>query len=307
MPLDIANLERGKMLAAFTTYKIGGVADFFVDVRSTAELGAAVREARRAGIAYFLLGAGANILVTDKGFRGLVIHNCAQRFEFLNNNHLRAESGAIIAELIVACRDHGLSGLEHYVGIPSTVGGALWQNLHFLSPAPARERTVFIAEVLESATVLNKALEVKTVGPDYFKFGYDYSTLRDTGDIVLDATLQLESKPKEAIQRVMDENLAWRRAKQPQLEDVASCGSVFKKIEGVGAGRLIDQAGLKGYRIGGAMVSPKHANYFVNLNHATAADVLALINHVQKVVKEKTGYHLEPEISIVGERIGYRE
>jgi UDP-N-acetylmuramate dehydrogenase len=161
---------------------------------------------------------------------------------------------------------------------------------------------VFIAEVVERATVLTKALDVKEVGPEYFQFCYDYSSLRETGDIVLDVTFQLEPKPKEEIQRVMEENMAWRIAKQPQLEEFPSCGSVFKKIKGVGAGRLIDQAGLKGFRIGGAMVSPKHANYFVNVDHATAADVLVLIEHGQKVVKEKTGYWLEPEISIVGAR-----
>ncbi len=302
MELSLEGQQHNTMLAPFTTYHIGGPADFFVEVRSIGELGNAVREAQNAGVAYFLFGKGANILVTDKGFRGLVIHNCANRFEFLDRNRLRAESGAIIAELIVACRDRGLSGLEHYVGIPSTVGGALWQNLHFLSPAPARERTVFIAEVVERATVLTKALDVKEVGPEYFQFCYDYSSLRETGDIVLDVTFQLEPKPKEEIQRVMEENMAWRIAKQPQLEEFPSCGSVFKKIKGVGAGRLIDQAGLKGFRIGGAMVSPKHANYFVNVDHATAADVLVLIEHAQKVVKEKTGYWLEPEISIVGAR-----
>lgn len=300
--LTLPGLERKKSLAPLTTYRMGGPADFFVAVGSIGELGAALREARRVGIAYFLLGSGANILVTDKGFRGLVIQNCANGFEFLENNRLRAESGAIIAELIAACRDRGLSGLEHYVGIPSTVGGALWQNLHFLSPAPSRERTVFIAEIVESATVLTKELEVKTVGPQYFQFGYDYSTLRDSGDIVLDVTFQLTPKSKEEIQRVMDENMAWRRAKQPQLEEFPSCGSVFKKIEGVGAGRLIDQAELKGYRLGGVMISPKHANYFVNVDRATSADVLALIAHVQKEVKEKTGYWLETEISVIGER-----
>lgn len=300
--LNIPHLERQRILAPLTTYQIGGPADFFVSAPTSEVLVAAVREARRARVPYFILGCGANILVTDKGFRGLVIHNEAAASEFLEGNRLRADSGAIVAGLITAARDRELSGLEHYVGIPSTVGGALWQNLHFLSPAPSRERTVFIAEILERARVLNEENDVKDVGPDYFQFSYDYSTLHDRRDIVLDATFQLTPKPKEEIQRVMDENMAWRKAKQPQLEEYPSCGSVFKKIEGVGAGRLIEQSGLKGYRIGGVMVSPKHANYFVNVDHATAADVLALIEHVQRVVKEKTGHQLEPEISIIGER-----
>jgi len=300
--LQIPNLERAKSLAPLTTYQIGGSADFFVAAKTPDALVGAVREAREKGMPYFILGVGANILVTDKGFRGLVIRNEATGSEFLDGNRLRADSGAIIADLIAAARDRELSGLEHYVGIPSTVGGALWQNLHFLSPAPARERTVFIAEVLERARLLTEAGTMKDVGADYFQFGYDYSTLHDRRDIVLDATFALSPKSREDIQRVMDENMAWRREKQPQLDEYPSCGSVFKKIEGVGAGRLIDQAGLKGFQIGGVMVSPKHANYFVNVGNATASDVLQLIAEVQARVKHHSGYTLEPEISVIGER-----
>ncbi|MDO8132198.1 MAG: UDP-N-acetylmuramate dehydrogenase, partial [Candidatus Brocadiales bacterium] len=196
-------------------------------------------------------------------------------------------------------KDLGLSGFEHFVDIPSTVGGAMWQNLHFLSPD--RKRTIFIEEIVEKSKILKEEGSVCEVGVDYFQFSYDKSVLQRRKDIVLDVTFQLAPKSKEDIQKVMDENLAWRHAKQPLLAEFPSCGSVFKKIEGIGAGRLIDKAGLKGKRIGGAEVSTKHANFIVNMGNAKASDVLQLIELVKKEVKQKLGYELETEISVIGE------
>lgn len=298
--LNIPHLQTGVPLAAHTTYRIGGPADYFVRVVSVGELIEAIKVAREVKIPYFILGLGANILVTDKGFRGLVISNRANKFEFLEGNRLRAESGAVVSELIKVTRDKELSGLEHYVGIPSTVGGAVWQNLHFL--APDRESTLYIEQNIISATILDEQMNVQTVGREFFQFGYDDSILHHREIIVLDVTFQLAPQPKDQIQRQIDANMEWRVAKQPQLWEYPSCGSVFKKIEGVGAGRLVDQAGLKGKRIGGAEISTKHANYIVNLGNAKASDVLALIDLAIKEVKEKTGYTLEPEIRLVGER-----
>lgn len=296
--LNLPNMQQNVVLAPFTTYQIGGPAEWYVEARSSKELVAAVIAARQAKMPYFVLGTGANILIKDGGIKGLVIHNRASHFEF-DDTKLTVESGAVIADLIEVCKDQELSGLEHFVGIPSTVGGAVWQNLHFL--APDRERTLYIGEIIESATILNEDNEVQDVPVDYFQFGYDDSVLHHKEVIVLSVTFQLTPKPKPEIQHQMDENMAWRIAKQPQLWDFPSCGSVFKKIEGVGAGRLIDQAGLKGKTIGAAQISEKHANYIVNLGGATAKDVLDLIALAQKEVKEKTGYSIEPEIRIVGE------
>ncbi len=297
--LPIPNLKQHIALAPYTTYKIGGPADWFVEVTTIPALLDAIKAAHQANVPYFILGGGANILIRDKGFRGLVIRNCADKTEFLPDDQLKAESGAIIADLIELTRDHNLSGLEHFVGIPGTVGGALWQNLHFLSPD--RQSTVFIESIVTSARILDEDETVKTVDRDFFRFGYDDSILHHRRAILLDVVFQLTPKPKSEIQAQMDANMAWRNAKQPQLSEFASCGSVFKKIEGVGAGRLIDQAGLKGKQIGRAQISPKHANYIVNLGGAKAADVLALIQLVQREVKAKTGYELEPEIRIIGE------
>jgi UDP-N-acetylmuramate dehydrogenase len=291
-------LQRDAPLAPFTTFGIGGPADLLATPATAGELADTVRWARAEGIPWFLLGLGANILVGDGGFRGLVIKNEADRFWF-DGARLRAESGAVVLDLIEHATEHGLSGLEHYQDIPSTVGGAMWQNLHFLSYP--HERTHFIQEVVESATLLREDGSVDTVGCDWFEFGYDDSRLHRTGDIVLDVTFELEPRESKEVQLVRDMNARWRAEKHPPGAVRMSAGSIFQKLEGVGAGRLIDAAGLKGKRIGGAEVSDHHANYILNVDHASAADVRALIAHVQDEVQAHSGHRLETEIGFVGE------
>lgn len=286
-------------LAPYTTYRIGGPADYFLEVHGAEALAGAVRAARTAGIPFFVLGTGANILVSDAGFRGLVIRNAAKQARF-DGNILTAESGAVVADLIPMAAERGLSGLEHYAGIPSTVGGAIWQNLHFLSPD--RTRTMFIEEVFVDAAFLDGEGAIRREGPDFFAFGYDESILRtDRSLILLDARFRLEPAPREQIERQIASNLAWRAERQPPVEEFPSCGSIFKKLEGIGAGRLIQQAGLKGMWQGGAQISEKHANFIVNRGGATCADVLTLIATVQREVERHTGYHLEPEINFIGD------
>ena len=253
--------------------------------RRTTELASAVVAARHLGIPVFVLGLGANILVGDLGVRGLVVRNVARDVAELGGGRVRAESGVVVAELIPQCVAAGLSGLEHYVGIPSTVGGAVWQNLHFLAPAPDRARTMFIAEVVESVELLTPADARITVDREAMAFGYDVSRLHTSGDVALAVTFALVPGDRAVMHRVMQENLSWRGSRHPWLEHHPSAGSIFKKIEGVGAGRLVDQCGLKGYRIGDAQISHIHANIMVNLGAATAADVRALIAHAQRSVR----------------------
>ncbi len=300
--LGADRLREGVPLADFTTFKIGGPAELYYAAGTAEELARAVTAARDAGVPTHLLGAGANILIGDGGFPGFVIHNNARAMEVdPGTGRVWAESGAIVyPDLIELAVCQGLSGLEHYVGIPSTVGGALWQNLHFLSPPPERERTMFIEEVLEEADLLTEEGERKTVGVDYFEFGYDQSILHHRDDIVLSATFRLDPADENRLREIMEANLQWRGERHPPLDTEPSAGSIFKKIEGVGAGRLIDECGLKGYSIGGAVVSPRHANILVNSGGARAADVRALIDHVRQVVHDETGYELEPEISFIG-------
>lgn len=296
--LTIPNLQTHVPLGPLTTYRIGGPADLFVTVHAKDELVAAVMEARAQNIPWFLLGTGANILIGDKGFRGLVIHNQANDWN-IDGRRLTAESGATIADLIERSAVAGLSGLEHYAGIPSSVGGAIWQNLHFL--APDRIHTLYIEEVVESAEILDANNERRIVDRDFFEFGYDDSRLHHEEIVVLEVTFALTPKPEAEIRQQAMENLRWRAERQPALEEFPSCGSVFQKIAGVGAGRLIDQVGLKGHRIGGAQISPKHANFLVNVGGATARDVLDLAELAQREVRRQTGYELVMEIGLVGE------
>ena len=302
--LDGRHLRRDEPLASYTTFRIGGPADLFLEATSADELANAVLASREVGVPYFVLGLGANVLIGDRGFRGLVIRNTAQAREFREVGdvcRLWTESGTTVKTLIHESVAQGWSGLEHYVGIPSTVGGAIWQNLHFLSPAPERERTMFIAEVFDSTEILSEEGERKTVGADYVRFGYDDSVFHHRRDVVLAATFVLRRGDQAVLHRILQENLSWRGAKHPWLDWHPSAGSIFKKIEGVGAGRLVDQCGLKGRRKGGAQISHIHANIMVNLGHATAKDVRALIELAQRTVEAECGVHLEPEIGFIGE------
>jgi UDP-N-acetylmuramate dehydrogenase len=296
--LSLKNLQHDVPLAPLTTYKIGGPAKLFVEVATKEELVEAVLEARKSGTPYFILGTGANILIGDKGFEGLVIHNLARNFT-LKQTSMVAESGTRLGDLIVFGIHMSLSGLEHFAGIPSSVGGAIWQNLHFLSPD--RKSTVFIGDTVESALILDQADEIRRVDRDFFEFGYDDSILHHQEVIVLEVTFELTRGNPRQMHTQYIENIKWRQQRQPQLDQFPSCGSVFRKIDGVGAGRLIDHAGFKGRRIGNAQVSEKHANYIVNLGNARASDVRKLINIIQVEVFADSGHRLEPEIGFVGE------
>lgn len=302
--LDGERLRRSVPLAPLSTFRIGGSADLFYRARTPDELVTAVTAARELGIPHFLLGRGANVLFGDAGFRGLVIRCDVGGIEFLGDGRVRAGSGVeTYPDLIDATVERSLGGLHHFVGIPSTVGGALWQNLHFLSPAPERERTVFIEEILDSAEILTEEGDRKTVDVEYFEFGYDESVLHGRDDVVLSATFRLREGPEPELRRVMRENLQWRDDRHPDLWLYPCAGSIFQKIEGVGAGRLIDECGLKGHvhPSGRAAIFHRHANIVVNLGGARASDVMELIELAQETVQTELGYDLVPEISFVGE------
>ncbi len=291
-------------LAPFTTFRIGGPADLFYRAKTADELVRAMQVARDLGVPTLLLGRGANILVGDRGFRGLVVRSEVGGIRFLDNVRVRAGSGVeTFPDLIEETVSRGLGGLHHYVGIPSTVGGALWQNLHFLSPSPERERTCFIEEVLERAEIFTAEGARVTVDADYFEFGYDYSVLHERDDVVLTADFVLDPTPVEELRRVVRENLEWRDERHPDLWLYPCVGSIFRKIDGIGAGRLIDECGLKGHvhPHGRARIFPRHANIIVNLGGARATDVRELIDLARDTVARETGLQLVPEITFVGE------
>lgn len=292
--------QPGVPLAPFTTFRIGGPADLLYDATSGDDLANAVNTARTAGVPWTVLGLGANVLVGDGGIRGLVVRN-ARGGLFFDGCRVRADSGVVVEDLIRGCMARELAGLEHFVGIPSTVGGALWQNLHFLSPAPERARTMFIAEIVRSVELLHGDGRRSWVSADEMRFGYDTSRLHETGEIALAAEFALTPGDRDALERTAQENLGWRGARHPWLSLYPSAGSIFRKIEGVGAGRLIDQCGMKGFRVGNAQVSFLHANIIVNRGGATAAEVRSLISTIQERVQERFGQRLEPEIAFVGQ------
>ena len=296
--LKIPDLQKNVILASYTTYKIGGHADYFFVAKNKAELVEAVVEARKNKMKYFILGTGANILVGDKGFRGLVIKNESDTIR-IDGDFVISESGATIHDLIENTLNLNLSGFEHFAGIPSTVGGAVWQNLHFLSPD--RSKTVFVGDIIDSAEILDEGNNIVKVNRDFFNFDYDHSVLHDRNLLVTEVRFTLTPKEKELIQNQIDENLKWRNERHPNVVEFPSCGSVFKKIADIGVGRLIDETGLKGYKIGGAMVSEKHANFIVNTGGAKAKDVCSLIELIKEKVFDKTGHKLQTEIGFVGE------
>ena len=294
-------LRRDVPLAPLTTFRIGGPAELLVRVTTADEMVRALQLVREHGLPHQLLGRGANVLVADAGLPGVVIHSAIGGVEWLDETTLRAGAGVeTFPDLTSLTVGKGLGGLHHYVGIPSTVGGALWQNLHFLSPD--RSRTCFIEEVLVGAEIFTEEGERRRVGSEYFEFGYDDSILHHRADVVLSADFALEPAPVPELRDVVRSNLEWRDDRHPDLWLYGSAGSIFQKIEGIGAGRLIDECGLKGRIHGAAQIFHRHANIIVNLGGATADEVRWLIDLARDTVARETGHELEVEIGLLGFR-----
>lgn len=282
-------------LAPFTTFGIGGPARLFADAGSAGELLAAARWARAHDVPYAILGRGSNVLVADDGFAGLVVRNAASRgVELLPRNRLRADSGVDVGRLIALTVAHGLSGLEHFAGVPATLGGALVQDLHFLSPD--RLRTLFVCDLVEEATVLVDDA-VERVDAACLAAATGGAAPAGAPPVVLDATLRLTPLEPAALRRRVRANLAWREERHPTGARTRSAGCAFRNPPGGSAARAIDAAGLKGRRVGGAVVSSRHANFVLNTGGASAADVRALVQLVRERVERHTGLRLEPEIT----------
>ncbi|MBR4723883.1 MAG: UDP-N-acetylmuramate dehydrogenase, partial [Clostridia bacterium] len=266
------------------------IADEFCAVSDKEEIIELINYAKGKNIPYFVMGNGSNILVSDKGIRGLVIQISGNfsRYE-ISENLIKAESGALLSALSKAAQKSGLSGMEFAGGIPGTLGGAVYMN----AGAYGGE----MSGIVKSVTYLKNG-EIKKID-DGFGFGYRRSIFADLGAVILEAELELKNGNPEEIKAKMEDYKTRRTEKQPL--SMPSAGSVFKRPEGHFAGRLIEDAGLKGFQIGGAKVSEKHSGFIVNTGGATAKDVLALIRHIQKTVKEKFDVELETEVKIVGE------
>ncbi len=289
-----AAIRLNEPMARYTTARIGGPADVLVEATSAKDLRTLSVAARQSQLPITVLGGGANVLVSDAGIRGLVIVNRAKRIEFREGAQVWCESGTVLPTLARECVARGLAGLEWAVGVPGTVGGAVVGN------AGAHGRDV--AADLLSATILNDANEVVEWPNAELQFAYRSSKIkrevRGKQLVVLAATFQLTPSDPGELAKKSDEFNDYRRHTQPPG---ASMGSMFKNPPGEAAGRLINQCGLKGARVGDAEISTVHANFFVNHGQAKASDVKALIDLAQRRVKEQFGIELELEIELLGE------
>lgn len=286
-------VQADEPMSLHTTFKIGGPADLFVTVNEKEQLAGAVALAKAEGIPLFVLGNGSNLLVSDKGIRGMVLRMGRQ---FCDIGH--AEDGSILCgagvRLSVLCSyalEHSLTGLEFAWGIPGSVGGAAFMNAGAYG---GEMKDVVTACEHVSLNGVSTAFTGEAL-----EFGYRRSAYSNGGFIITGVELHLEKGDKAAIKAKMDDLMGRRKDKQPL--EFPSAGSVFKRPTGYFAGGLIEQCGLKGARVGGAQVSPKHAGFIVNAGGATCEDVLALIEKIQKTVKEETGVTLECEVRKIGE------
>jgi len=286
-----ARLKTNQMLAEFTSFKIGGPADLLVEVENEAELTAALEAANRCGAQTFCLGAGTNLLVSDRGMRGLVVR-LGRGFEKIEIDGRRVNAGAAaqFGTLVETVIERGLAGLEFGEGIPGTVGGGLVMNAGAFGGELAR-----VVTMVRGAT---KQGELKALSPQEVKFSYRRTEL-PPGFIITRVEFELAEGDREALRARVAELKARRAARQPG--GFPNAGSIFKNPPGNFAGRLLEGCGLKGERMGGAAFSELHANFIVNLGNARAAEVRALIDLARKKVKESTGVWLEPEVKLVGD------
>lgn len=279
-------------LARYTTFKIGGPADVFVEPRTVEELRKVVEIARDAKVALTTIGWGSNLLIRDGGVRGVVarLRGDFEKIEFLDGDVVRAGAAVRVPQLVTAAAERGLSGDEPLVGVPGTVGGALVMN--------AGTREGEIGPLVREVRALEpRDLSVKRLGRGELKFSYRHSNLENL--VVLDVDIELKRDDKGVIMRRVQQHQ--QRRLQTQPIHTFNVGSTFKNPPGRFVAKLIEEAGLKGFVHGGARVSPMHANFIENFSGAKATDVLALVEKMRVEVRARTGLELELEMKVVGE------
>lgn len=309
--------QENVLLRQFTTWKIGGPADFFYDAQTVDALVAAVVKARQMGLAVTILGGGSNVLISDAGIRGAVIKNStgAIRIRGMKGKiehgtargsvFVEADSGVVCNKLVRFTIEEGLGGLEAHLGLPGTVGGAVFMNSKWTHPPSS------VGDVVVQATILTPSNEIKVVERSYFRFAYDASSIQKTGDVVLRVVFALTPQERGALWKIAEQSVAYRRESQPQ--GVKTSGCTFRNLtkaqaiaagtpnHTMSAGFLIERAGLKGVSVGDAQISPIHANFIINKGRATARDVVELIERARSAVKAQFGVVLEEEIVRLGE------
>lgn len=281
-----------ELMSRHTTFRVGGPADFFVTPKTKEDVRDVIRVCKEVGMPYYIIGNGSNLLVSDAGYRGVIIQIYKEMNEVkVEGDLVKAQAGALLSGIAAKALGAELTGFEFDSGIPGTIGGACVMN----AGAYGGE----MKDVLESVTVLTGEGNIIELGRNELELGYRTSVIAKKGYIVLGAVLKLERGDGEKIKTYMDELKEKRVTKQPL--EYPSAGSTFKRPEGYFAGKLIEDAGLRGFQVGGAQVSEKHCGFVINRDHATAADIMELMRQVQIRVKENSGVDLEPEVKRLGD------
>ena len=279
-------------MSKYTTFRVGGEAECILVVQNEDELARLIPYLNRIEQEYFILGNGSNLLVGDKGYRGMVVKFGEEMEQIqVEGTRVTVKAGAFLSKVAMTAKQHSLTGLEFAAGIPGSIGGGIVMN------AGAYEGEM--KQVVESVRVMDRDGQILTLDNDTMEFGYRTSIIKNRPFIVVEVVLQLAEGDQEKIAARMEELAILRRSKQPL--EYASAGSTFKRPEGYYAGKLIMDAAMRGYRIGGAQVSDKHCGFIVNTGKATAADIKEVIEEVQERVKERFHVMLEPEIVFLGD------
>lgn len=277
----------------YTSFKIGGNADIFVIAKNIEEIKYIINFSKKHNIPLNIIGNGSNVLVSDKGIRGITLQIGLKEIKLKENAVIEVEAGVKLGTLAQTLLKNNISGFEFAAGIPGTIGGAIRMN----AGAYGGE----IKEIVKNVTILNENGEIITLSNEECKFAYRYSKFVKSKDIILKTTLQLTHGNENEIKQKMDEYAKSRKEKQPL--NFPSAGSTFKRGNDFITAKLIDECGLKGYTSGNAQVSTLHAGFVINLGNATSQDVLNVINYVKHVVFEKTGKQIELEIELLGEGV----
>ena len=288
--LDVGKVLKDEPLYKHTTYRVGGPAKLFIKVQNVDELIEVIKYCRKHRIQLFVIGRGSNLLFSDKSFEGIIISLEDMNQYHVNGSEVTAQCGVTMIKLAYDCAKIGLSGFEFMGGIPGNIGGGIFMN--------AGAYKSCLSKVVKSVKVLDEHLKVVELSKDEMDFSYRHSIIQDHPKwIVLEATFVLENKSVEEINETLDKRKERRMSTQPWNKP--SAGSVFRNPEGNAAWKLIDDAKLRGYEIGGAQVSPKHSNFIVNNGYASAKDIYDLIFYVQKTVQEQSGVLLKPEVRFI--------
>lgn len=290
--LEEGSIKTQEMMKNHTTFRIGGPADYYVTPKNETQLAAVIALCLETKMPYYLLGNGSNLLVSDEGYRGVIIAmSQAWNYCEIQGEQVVAGAGILLSRLAKRAEEASLTGFEFAAGIPGSLGGALVMN----AGAYGSE----MKDVLIRAKVMNPQGEVLELSADEMELGYRTSCVPKNAYVVLEGTFQLKTGEQETIQARMEELARKRKTKQPL--EYPSAGSTFKRPEGYFAGKLIDDAGLRGFQVGGAQISEKHCGFVVNRGQATALDVLNLCKEVEQKVNEKFGVHIEMEIKTLGQ------